>query len=90
MATRVTLLLAASIMSAATLTIVSRAHAATNYPWCVEYGGGRNGIDATGCGFVSRDQCMQTASGMNATCVENPAYIAPTRQLRQARHRKQQ
>ena len=43
------------------------------YPWCVTYGGGRDGIGATSCSFVSRQQCMATAMGMGATCSENPA-----------------
>jgi hypothetical protein len=50
------------------------ASAATQYPWCAEYGGGRDGIAATSCGFVSWNQCMATVTGMGAICVENPAY----------------
>jgi hypothetical protein len=44
----------------ATLALASPA-AAIEYPWCAQYGdedgGGRN------CGFVSREQCMETIHG---------------------------
>jgi hypothetical protein len=60
-----------------TLAAASPSRAHIVYPWCVQYGGGRNGIGATSCGFVSREQCMQTASGLRAMCVENPADAGP-------------
>ena len=85
MLTRVTFAIAASLLSAATLT--TPAQAATNYPWCVQYAGGHKGIGATSCGFVSLEQCMETARGVGNTCVENPAYIGPGKQPTQTRHR---
>ena len=46
--------------------------AAQTYPWCAEYngrgGGGRN------CGFVTREQCMATISGIGGMCVRNLLY----------------
>jgi hypothetical protein len=63
------------------------AGAAAQYPWCVEYGGGRDGFAATSCGFVSFDQCMATASGMHAMCVENPAYYGGGVERIKTRHK---
>ena len=46
--------------------------AATNYPWCTtgasQEFGGRN------CGFVTREQCMQAASGNGQFCDFNPFH----------------
>jgi hypothetical protein len=49
---------------------------ANEYPWCVQYGsedggGGRN------CGFVSREQCMETARGGGGQCEPNMFYNGP-------------
>ena len=49
------------------------AAAATEYPWCVQYGGGPNG-GGRNCGFVSYDQCMMTARGSGGMCVQNLFY----------------
>lgn len=43
-------------------------------PWCAQYTGSRSG--ATNCGFVSYQQCMATAFGAGAYCVQNPWYLA--------------
>jgi len=43
-------------------------------PWCVQYIGSRSG--STNCGFVSYQQCMATARGAGAYCVQNPWYLA--------------
>jgi hypothetical protein len=48
---------------------------AQNYPWC-EYisggfGGGRN------CGFVSMEQCLESARGNGGDCRANPMYEPP-------------
>ena len=64
----------AAALFAGYAAFASPASAAAQYPWCAEYGGGRNGIAATSCGFVSWKQCMATTTGMGAICVENPAY----------------
>ena len=51
---------------------------AQNYPWCAYYngtGGARN------CGFVSFEQCMQTAQGAGASCRPNTGY-EPSKPMR--------
>jgi hypothetical protein len=52
----------------------SPASAEVYRPWCAQYygvnGGGKN------CGFVSYEQCMMTARGAGAWCVQNPWYLA--------------
>ena len=57
-------------MAGATMAIGPPAQA-QNYPWCAYWtgtGGARN------CGFVSYEQCMQTARGAGATCEANTQY----------------
>ena len=48
---------------------------AQNYPWC-EYIGGSGG-GGQNCGFVSFDQCLQTARGNGSDCRPNTLYIPP-------------
>jgi uncharacterized protein DUF3551 len=43
-------------------------------PWCVQYTGG-NGDDGMTCTFASYEQCMLTARGTGAYCVQNPWYL---------------
>lgn len=43
-------------------------------PWCAQYYNSNSG--ATNCGFVSYEQCMATARGAGAWCVQNPWYLA--------------
>jgi len=43
------------------------------YPWCAQYSGGRNG-GASNCGFLTRQQCMETISGIGGFCVPNQFY----------------
>jgi hypothetical protein len=66
----VLLVLALSSLAA----IDARPAAAEIYrPWCAQYmvrGGG-----ATNCGFTSYEQCMMTARGAGAYCVQNPWYL---------------
>jgi hypothetical protein len=60
------LLTAASVFCAPAL--------AQNYPWCEfigDSGGGKN------CGFVSFEQCMQTARGNGSDCRRNTTYTPP-------------
>jgi len=59
---------------AAALMAPAPASAEIVYPWCVQYPGGQEGIGSTICSFVSRAQCQQTAMGMGAMCMQNPAY----------------
>jgi Protein of unknown function (DUF3551) len=62
--------LAVSAMSA----LAQPAAAATEYPWCVEYGGGDAGSGGKNCGFVSYEQCMDTARGAGGSCERNLFY----------------
>jgi hypothetical protein len=64
----------------------SPARAEIQYPWCVQYPGGEYGIGAVSCGFVSLEQCMETARGLGSMCVENPAYPTIVKQPRKIRH----
>jgi hypothetical protein len=65
----------------------TRPAAAIEYPCCVQYGdmdgdGGRN------CGFVSYQQCMETARGSGGFCEHNLFYTdAPERPAKPARKR---
>ncbi len=51
---------------------------AQNYPWCASYD---TGDQATNCGFVSREQCMATVSGIGGFCTPNNTYqkLRPSR-----------
>jgi Protein of unknown function (DUF3551) len=40
-------------------------------PWCVHY----LPDNGTNCGFTSYEQCMATARGAGAKCVQNPWYL---------------
>jgi hypothetical protein len=56
------------------------------YRWCAVYGGGRNGIGATNCGFVTLEQCRETILGMGGFCNENPAYQGSARPRKRHHH----
>jgi Protein of unknown function (DUF3551) len=60
-------ILAVSAVAAASPT---RARA-QDYPWCALYD---TGDAATNCGFVSREQCMATVSGIGGFCMPNNQY----------------
>jgi hypothetical protein len=47
---------------------------AQNYPWCAIYD---VGDAAYNCGFVSREQCMATVSGIGGFCNVNTQYVPP-------------
>jgi len=47
---------------------------AQNYPWCAIYD---VGDAAYNCGFVSREQCMATVSGIGGFCNVNTQYGPP-------------
>ena len=86
---RAVLVLAIASLSA---VIDVRPAAAEVYrPWCAQYYG-RGGDGGTNCGFTSFEQCMMTARGAGAFCVQNPWYLqygdgrrtdAPARRQRQ-------
>jgi len=47
---------------------------AQNYPWCAYYSDGMGG---TNCGFVTFEQCMETARGLGSLCQPNTQYVPP-------------
>jgi hypothetical protein len=47
---------------------------AQNYPWCAIYGDGMGGEN---CGFVTFEQCMETARGLGSNCQPNTQYVPP-------------
>jgi Protein of unknown function (DUF3551) len=49
---------------------------AQNYPWCAIYGGGSAG-GGTNCGFVTFEQCMETARGLGSLCQPNTQFVPP-------------
>jgi len=49
---------------------------AQTYPWCAVLNMG----DASyNCGFVSREQCRASLSGIGGFCQRNPQYVSPGR-----------
>jgi len=48
---------------------------AQNYPWCAIYSGKAGG--GTNCGFISFEQCMDTARGLGSFCQPNTQYVPP-------------
>src|SRR5262245_16147942 len=50
--------------------------AAPVYPWCTT--GAGHDFGAVNCGFVTFEQCMETARGNGQHCAPNPNYQAPT------------
>lgn len=49
------------------------ASAETVYPWCRQSADG-----SINCGFTSQAQCMDTAVGKGAICMQNPRYQGPS------------
>ncbi len=47
---------------------------AQSYPWCAVLS---MGDAAYNCGFVSREQCMASLSGIGGFCERNPQYVSP-------------
>jgi hypothetical protein len=64
---------AAAMIALAASAAPAPAESQTYYPWCAHYmpDGGTN------CGFVSWEQCMQTARGAGAYCERNSFYTEP-------------
>jgi Protein of unknown function (DUF3551) len=48
---------------------------AQNYPWCAIYSSGATG--GTNCGFITFEQCMETARGLGSLCQPNTQYVPP-------------
>jgi len=47
------------------------AQSPTSYPWCSRSGDRTN---TNVCYFTSKEQCMQTSSGIGVFCFQNPYY----------------
>ena len=73
--TRFSSALFAAVTIAAMAALARRA-AAIEYPWCAQYGGD-DGDGGRNCGFVSREQCMETVRGMGGFCERNLFYTGP-------------
>jgi hypothetical protein len=65
-------------MIVVTAGIGTRAQA-QNYPWCAVY---RMGDVSYNCGFVTRDQCMASVSGIGGSCEPNTQYRPAATPLR--------
>ena len=59
-------------ISVAVIGIGTRAEA-QNYPWCAYY----SGKGGTNCGFITFEQCMETARGLGSNCQRNTQYVPP-------------
>jgi hypothetical protein len=71
-------------------SIAASAQSARSYPFCAIY----YGIDTTGtpsCSFDTRQQCMETISGIGGFCIENQYYhgaaVQPPRRVHVMRKR---
>jgi hypothetical protein len=53
---------------------LSPASAEVYRPWCAQYMSSV-GDGTTNCSFTSYEQCMMTARGAGAYCVQNPWYL---------------
>ena len=74
----------------AAMAALARPAAAIEYPWCAQYSGGEDGGGGRNCGFVSREQCMETIRGMGGFCEQNLFYTGPaerpTKHARKHKH----
>ncbi len=69
---------------AVTAAFTAPAARAEPYQWCAVYTGKEDG--ARNCGFVSREQCMETVRGMGGFCDRNLFYTGPeNRPVRRSR-----
>ena len=70
---RILLLLLGAYVAA--VAVGTRAEA-QNYPWCAIYNGGAVS-GGTNCGFITFQQCMETARGLGSLCQPNTQYQPP-------------
>jgi hypothetical protein len=70
---RILLLLLGAYVAA--VAVGTRAEA-QNYPWCAIYSGGA-ASGGTNCGFITFQQCMETARGLGSLCQPNTQYQPP-------------
>jgi hypothetical protein len=64
----------ALFVALAAAVIPTTAQAAIEYPWCAQYSSGEDS-GGRNCGFVSYEQCMETARGAGASCEQNLFYL---------------
>ena len=64
--------IALTALAALAMLALASPVAAIEYPWCAQYGGEDGG--GRNCGFVSREQCMDTIRGMGGFCEPNLFY----------------
>lgn len=77
-----------AVVAIAAMTALTGPAAAIEYPWCAQYGGD-DGDGGRNCGFVSREQCMETVRGMGGFCEPNSFYTgAAERPAKPARKRR--
>jgi hypothetical protein len=72
---------ALAFAAAAAVPDTAQAH---YYPWCAHYTGMDYG-GAISCGYVTREQCMASVSGVGGFCEQNfpqPASVRPARPAR--------
>jgi len=62
------------LLGAALATAAGPSRAEVYRPWCAQYFG-NSGDSGTTCAFNSYEQCMATARGAGAYCVQNPWYL---------------
>jgi hypothetical protein len=80
-------LFALAALAAPTVFTPSLGHA-DPYAGCAAYGSGRNG-GGRNCGFVTYQQCMETARGSGGFCEHNLFYTgAPERPAKPPRKRR--
>ena len=60
----------ATLFIAATLFGENRAASAQSYPWCAKY----DNKGTPSCYFDTREQCMESISGIGGLCVQNLEY----------------
>ena len=78
-----------ALFAAVAMAALAWPAAAIEYPWCAQYGGD-DGDGGRNCGFVSREQCMETVRGMGGFCEQNLFYTGsaerPTEPARKRRN----
>lgn len=63
------------VAGGAILPDVQAASSIRDYPWCTTSAGHEFG--AQNCGFMTFEQCMQTARGNGQMCEQSPWYVPP-------------
>ena len=73
--------IALAIAALAALLLLPKSAEAQEYPWCATYHDADGG-EITTCGYVSWQQCIDTAGGgVGGHCRMNPSFVAgPQRQ----------